>query len=387
MLLAACVPATLGRAQDRLAPPHEAVTEPAADRPIAAVKENATTDLSLAMEYFTGEWRTVKERAGAALIVRGAPVRVSGLAGTVFVEVCRADAPADPFRVYVLQGYQRRGEMRLRQFDFIGGAELPRALGGLALAPRALASIDPAALTPVIDMPLMRKGLGFEASTEHPFPTMRGGATEMTSSLTLGIDSIVVREAGFDADGKQVWGDESGGVIEVVPSSPQPKAIEPLPSGLTIITTVAPLPDAPRHTEGGELSIAFTSWTAAGVKIQSTRDPGREPIKVRVPGAPLAALDTALAGMPKGERRKVVIPPTLAYGDRGRGVVPPNSTLIYDIECIDVNNTPGPPARPPAPTADPHVHPTAPVPPPPRPAPGDGPIGNPPTNPDPETPR
>ena len=42
----------------------------------------------------------------------------------------------------------------------------------------------------------------------------------------------------------------------------------------------------------------------------------------------------------KGERRRLVIPPELAFGTTGRrGGIPPNATLIFDIECVHLDNT------------------------------------------------
>jgi FKBP-type peptidyl-prolyl cis-trans isomerase FkpA len=55
-------------------------------------------------------------------------------------------------------------------------------------------------------------------------------------------------------------------------------------------------------------------------------------------GMVIAGWETGIEGMLVGEQRRLVIPPHLAYGDRGAGggVVPPGATLIFDVELIDI---------------------------------------------------
>ncbi|KAL1259197.1 hypothetical protein QQF64_009774 [Cirrhinus molitorella] len=50
--------------------------------------------------------------------------------------------------------------------------------------------------------------------------------------------------------------------------------------------------------------------------------------------------DKGLQGMCAGEKRKLTVPPALAYGKEGKGKIPPESTLIFDIEIIEIRNGP-----------------------------------------------
>ncbi|XP_061920193.1 peptidyl-prolyl cis-trans isomerase FKBP14-like isoform X2 [Entelurus aequoreus] len=54
----------------------------------------------------------------------------------------------------------------------------------------------------------------------------------------------------------------------------------------------------------------------------------------------LKGWDKGLKNMCTGERRKLTIPPALAYGKEGKGKIPPGSTLVFDIELIDIRNGP-----------------------------------------------
>ena len=192
------------------------------------------------------------------------------------------------------------------------------------------------------------------AETPQPVPINRHGAIEMTASMRFGKGPMTLEDAGFDAAGKEVWRSSKSFVRK-----PTSLAVIRGTDGLVGVTVVSPATDAPKLRPvadgGGEITIHFTYWTSTGQKIDTSRKPDREPVKVRIPGGtPFPAMDTALAGIAKGERRKIVVPALLAYGASGRGTVPPNATLIYDVECLGVDNS-AKPTPPPSPHSAPPV--------------------------------
>ncbi|KTF83328.1 hypothetical protein cypCar_00009720 [Cyprinus carpio] len=57
-------------------------------------------------------------------------------------------------------------------------------------------------------------------------------------------------------------------------------------------------------------------------------------------GEVIKGLDLGLNGMCPGEKRKVTIPPSLAYGEKGKGPVPPNATVIFEVELLYITRGP-----------------------------------------------
>ncbi len=87
--------------------------------------------------------------------------------------------------------------------------------------------------------------------------------------------------------------------------------------------------------------VHYTGTLADGEQFDSSRDSG-QPLALTVgSGQTIPGFEQAVTGMREGGRREVVIPPELAYGERGAGnIIPPNAALTFDLEVVEVRRAP-----------------------------------------------
>ena len=88
---------------------------------------------------------------------------------------------------------------------------------------------------------------------------------------------------------------------------------------------------------GHHVKVDYTGWLTDGKKFDSSVGTGRPFDFLLGGGQVIKGWDEGVAGMKVGGKRQLRIPPDLAYGAKGYpGAIPPNATLIFDVQLVDV---------------------------------------------------
>lgn len=88
--------------------------------------------------------------------------------------------------------------------------------------------------------------------------------------------------------------------------------------------------------EGDTVEVHYTGWLTDGTKFDSSVDRGTPFSFALGAGEVIQGWDEGVAGMKIGGKRKLTIPADKAYGQNGVGPIPPNATLVFEVELLDI---------------------------------------------------
>ena len=148
-----------------------------------------------------------------------------------------------------------------------------------------------------------------------------GGVIPPNATLTFDVELVAVQPGPEGAP--------------VSPTAVDPAEFTTTNSGLKFVDLVVGSGAVPQP--GQTVTAHYTGWMLDGTKFDSSLDRG-VPLSFPIgQGNVIAGWDEGLATMKVGGKRQLVIPPELAYGANGAGgIIPPNATLIFEVELLDV---------------------------------------------------
>lgn len=98
-------------------------------------------------------------------------------------------------------------------------------------------------------------------------------------------------------------------------------------------------------TSGDQVVVDYNGWLEDGRLFDSSYLRGRPIAFTLGQGQVIPGFEQGLDSMRVGGERQIVLPPDLAYGSSGSGSIPPNATLIFEVELVDINTATATPQR------------------------------------------
>jgi len=236
------------------------------------------------------------------------------------------------------QFIRRQGEITLRMYRFPAGT---RMAPGLWAAPDLTPEIESSPLDIVGDLRVRsddpENPTWIEASTGEHVPVHTRQAIEMSTKLRIDAAGFTIDEVGYDGQGEQVWTfPEQGPTTYARIDNPLTRVRRE--SGLIVVDLTEPADANAKVGEAGdEFTVHYYGWLPNGFLFDTSKQPGRDPFALVVPGGVIEGWNQGIIGMRVGTTRRLFIPPHLGYGERGAGgVIPPNSWLVFDVELVSL---------------------------------------------------
>lgn len=152
--------------------------------------------------------------------------------------------------------------------------------------------------------------------------------------LLIGIAVVVVIAGVIYFLSRQSSLDEAGTTLEQAVSEAQ---VPSLFVGNELKTADLKVGEGVEARSGTTVSVHYVGTFTNGVKFDSSYDRGQPFVFTLGQGTVIPGWERGVPGMRVGGRRRLLIPPALAYGQAGSpGVIPPNTALIFEVELIAV---------------------------------------------------
>lgn len=170
-----------------------------------------------------------------------------------------------------------------------------------------------------------------DAIDERKAPMHKTG--KLLTPALLALSVLALNGCGGDSADTPQYPEPRQEATEIAPAVDMAAMIQ-TPSGLYIQDLE--VGDGQEAVAGRRVTVHYSGWFLDGDKFDSSVDRG-EPFSFDLgAGQVIAGWDEGVAGMRVGGWRRLVLPPALAYGEAGRQGIPPNSTLVFDVELLDV---------------------------------------------------
>lgn len=146
--------------------------------------------------------------------------------------------------------------------------------------------------------------------------------------IAVVVGAVVVLKGGATTTAK---GDsKSGGKVAAAQTSSSPSSDK-------LVSTDEKVGDGAEAQEGSTITVKYTGTLSDGSVFDSTDKHGGQPATFQLAkGQLIDGWVQGIPGMKVGGKRKLVIPPSMGYGSQSQGGIPPNSTLTFEIELVDV---------------------------------------------------
>ena len=166
----------------------------------------------------------------------------------------------------------------------------------------------------------------------------------VVAAIVVGLIALVAVVGGGDEDGDQA-SDPGTTTTEATPAPEKPEVTIPEgPAPTTLQSTDLTVGDGEEAQTGDTLTVHYVGKIyATGDEFDSSYDGEAIQVQLLAPGI-IEGWAQGLVGVREGGRRQLVVPPDLGYGPEGDPpTIPPNSTLVFVIDVLDVEKAPAQP--------------------------------------------